>query len=248
MKLSAVVITRNEEDRIERCLRSLSFCDEVLVVDSFSTDRTAVLAKSLGAKVLLKNFEDFASQKNFAAASASNLWVLSVDADEEVTEALRADIVKVLGEEEQAARHAAYSVCRQNFIFGRRMRSGESDRPVRLFRKDKARFEGVVHETLKLEGTRGDLSGELLHRSTESVKEYFNKLNLYTGLEAELLVQKGAPIAPGTFFWKPFFRFVQKYFFQYGILNGRPGFVFAGLSAYYEFVRYAKFDERKREG
>lgn len=243
MKLSAVVIARNEEANIGECLKSLSFCDEVVVVDSGSQDRTVSLANGLGARVTQRNFDNFASQKNFALSCASFPWVLSIDADERVSGELRGEIQKAIGG--LFAPPAAYRMPRHNLIFGRRFRFGGngSDAPVRLFQKERARFSGLVHETLLVDGPVGRFKGALLHASTPSAGVYLRKLNGYTGLEAECLREKGRSPRKSDFFLKPLFRFWQRFFLQLGFLDGREGFFFHLLSAYYEFVRYAKLWE-----
>ncbi|MBI3252147.1 MAG: glycosyltransferase family 2 protein [Candidatus Omnitrophica bacterium] len=242
MNLSAVLITRNEEDKIGSCLKNLSFCDEIIVVDSGSTDGTVAGAERHGARVVVKPFVDFASQKNFAVAQARGEWILSVDADEIVTPALREEIRGCL--ERPSA--AAYSLVRRNFIFGKRLRFGGSghDEPVRLFRKGRARFEGLVHETLRVDGAVGRLTAPLLHYSTADVRSFFRKLSLYAELEARSLVRgkAGMPLSSRGL-WKPVGRFSQRYFIWGGFLDGAPGFIFAVLSGYYEFVREAIFWE-----
>jgi glycosyltransferase involved in cell wall biosynthesis len=244
--LSAVVITRNEEARIGRCLTSLSFCDEIVVVDSGSDDQTTLEAAKLGARVLVRPFDDFASQKNFAVSQARGTWVLSVDADEVAAPGLGEEILRVL----QAAEvFAAYALPRHNFIFGKRLRFGGNgkDAPIRLFRKGRAVFEGLVHESLRVEGAVGRLKGTLLHYSTSDMRRYFQKLTLYAALEAERLQEQKARFSFFTLCSKPVGRFFQRYIVQGGFLDGTPGFLFAAFSGYYEFVRYAIFWEMRGE-
>ena len=240
--LSAVVITREEQKNIERCLGALSFCDEIVVVDSESRDQTVAIAEKFGAKVFLNPFKDFASQKKFAVSRATGAWILSIDADEVVTPSLREEILHRL---KASGGFAAYALPRRNFIFGKRLRFGGSgrDAPVRLFRKGQACFEGVVHESLRVDGAVGRLRKPLLHYSTPDTGGYFQKLTLYATLEAKTLDQRSAVFRSAAIFWRPLGRFLQRYFIQGGFLDGYAGFLFAVLSSYYEFVRYAIFWE-----
>lgn len=244
-RVSGVVITRDEEKNITACLECLRFCDEVVVVDSGSRDGTVPLAKSAGAKVYFKPFEDFASQKNFAISQAGSEWVFLVDADERVSGALAAEVRAVL----ENPKADGYDLKRINRIFGRRMRGGinAGDKQLRLVRKEKAVFKGLVHERIALEGDAPCLQEPLLHESTPTVKDYMRKLNLYTSLEAKNLDEKetfserGLRLRPlALFFWR--------FLFQGGFLDGREGFLFNGLSAYYEFVRRAKHWELRQPG
>ena len=145
MKLSAVLITRNEEKNIEMCLKSVLLADEVIVVDSGSSDRTPELARALAARVVSRPFDDFASQKNYAAGLAAGEWILSVDADERVGAALKNEILGVIGKEDAVD---AYRIRRRTNFFGRDFKAGglQEDAPARLFRRGRARFVNPVHE------------------------------------------------------------------------------------------------------
>lgn len=243
MGTSAVIITLNEARHIAACIASVRFCDEVLVVDSGSTDGTPELAREAGARVMARPFDDFASQKNFAVSQAGQEWVLSLDADERVSAELAAEIPRTLAA--AAPQTAAYRMPRWNFILGRRMRfgGGGGDKPVRLFRKEGTRFQGIVHETASFGGKIGDLRAPLLHYSTPDAASYMHKLNAYTALEARLLKERGASFRRTDLAIRPIGRFLQMYIVQAGFLDGRTGLVFALLSAYYEAVRYFKFCE-----
>ena len=243
MGTSAVIITLNEARHIAECIASVRFCDEVLVVDSGSTDGTPELAREAGARVMARPFDDFASQKNFAVSQAGREWILSLDADERVSAELAAEIPRTLAA--AAPQTAAYRMPRWNFIFGRRMRfgGGGGDRPVRLFRREGTRFHGIVHETAVFGGATEDLRNPIRHYSTPDAASYMRKLNAYTTLEARLLKERGAGFKGSDLALRPLGRFLQRYVAQAGFLEGHTGLVFALLSAYYEAVRYFKFWE-----
>lgn len=239
-KLSVVIITKNEEKNIAACLDSVKFCDEAVVVDSGSSDRTAALAKERGARVLIRAFDDFASQKNFAMQSAAGEWVLLIDADERVTVELGAEILAEL----RSPKADGYFLSRRNNIFGRWMRHGANrgDKQLRLVKKSAA-FRGAVHERIVPEGRTTTLKHPLLHFSTGSVSQYMDKLNLYTALEVRTISEKRVKTEkPGI--GKPLGLFLYRFLFQGGLADGREGAWFSVLSAYYEFVRKAKYWER----
>ena len=242
-KLSAVIITRDEEKNIKDCIDSVKFCDEVLVVDSGSTDNTVKIAEKLGAKVLRRDFDDFASQKNFAIGQAAGEWALLVDADERVTDPLAAEICAEL----RAPQADGYFLMRRNNIFGRWMRhaANRNDRQLRLVKKG-ASFQGAVHERIVPEGKQRTLEHPLLHFSTGNVSQYMQKLNFYTGLEARTMAQRGAAAAKPDL-RRPLGIFFYRFFLQGGLADGREGFWFCLLSAYYEFIRKAKYWESEQK-
>ncbi|MBI2095255.1 MAG: glycosyltransferase family 2 protein [Candidatus Omnitrophica bacterium] len=246
--LSAVIITHNEKENIEKCLNALFFCNELVVVDSESPDGTAAIAEKLGAKVFLRAFRDFSSQKNFAISKTTGQWILSVDADEFVSESLAAEIREVLDN----PKADSYYLKRENRIFGRRMRYGANrgDFQLRLVRREKAVFEGRVHERMVLEGEASRLKNPLFHESTPSLSAYLKKLNFYTQIEARTLEEKKASFSGARLKGKPLAVIGHRLFVRAGFLDGREGFFFSVLSGYYEFAKQAKFWEltRRRVG
>jgi glycosyltransferase involved in cell wall biosynthesis len=243
MKLSAVVIAKNEAHQIAECLEGLLFCDEVVVVDSGSVDRTVQIARDLGARVIERPFDNFADQKNAGVAAASGEWVLLVDADERVSPDLAAEIRKTL----EAPRARGYWVLRHNRIFGRWMRHGMSaeDWHLRLARKDSAVFEGWVHERVRLSGPSSRLRCPLSHLSTPDISTYMKKLNVYTGLEAKILLDRKTT-APRPGLRRAFLIFSYWAFLKKGVLDGLEGFLFCVLSAYYDLVKQFKHWELLR--
>ena len=239
MGISAVLIVKNEEKNIQACLETLRFTDESLVVDSGSSDRTKVLAQTMASRVVSRNFDDFASQKNFAVNLASQDWILSIDADERVSEALKQEIVSITN---HAKALDAYAIYRFTNFFGRDfVASGlQKDAPIRLFRRGKAVFVNPVHEVVRVKGKTGKLKNRLYHRSFQTIHEHLTKLQLYTEVEAQKAVM---PLKKGgfdLFFVRPFYRFFSIYVLKQGSRDGIEGFFYAVLSGYYEWVRWMK--------
>ena len=188
MKVSAAIITLNEERNIARAMESLRCCDEIVVVDSGSTDRTAEIAAKLGARVVECPWGGYAPQKNFAADRASHDWILSIDADEALSEALEGEIWQI---KKNGPRFDAYTMPRLAQYMGRWiLHSGwYPDRKVRLYHRRKARWVGeYVHESVQVDGTVGHLESDLLHFTCDSFSEHFKTMDRYTTLAAEQLI------------------------------------------------------------
>ena len=243
--LSAIVLTRNEERHIEECLASLAWADEVLVVDSGSTDRTAVLAEKSGARVVTHPFADFASQRNFAISQAKGDWVLFIDADERVTPELAAEIKSVIlrhntAHDDEKPLKAVYAIPRHNFFFGKRLRFGDSreDAPIRFFPRQEVSWAQPVHEMIMTDLPVRKLTSPLLHYSTRDLAHYQQKAFEYIPLELQTMSKKG--VKPSV--WKslglPPAKFIYLYFCKLGVLDGIPGFQYAILSAYYTFRKH----------
>jgi Glycosyltransferases involved in cell wall biogenesis len=172
--LSAVVITKNEEKYIEKCLKSISFCDEIVVVDNFSTDKTVEIAKKYTKNIFERSLNDnFSEQKNFGISKSKGDWILSIDGDEEVDRDLRQEIVKVR-ETEKNEEYDGYLIKRQDILFGKMMKHGDSSGWfMRLAKKSSARWVRSVHETLEVNGNVGKLKGKLIHHSHDRVSQFF---------------------------------------------------------------------------
>jgi glycosyltransferase involved in cell wall biosynthesis len=236
--LSAIIITRNEAMNLRECLASLSFCDEVVVVDQASTDGTAAIAAEAGAQVLQKpDFFGFGAQKQAALDAASGDWVLSIDADERVPEALAVEIraAMVSGE------HAGYRVNRRTFFLGRLLKHGGwyPDRVLRLARRDAARFSpDAVHERLEVSGSVGDLRTDMMHMSYRTVDDVLAKQRRYASLSAQVRRARGARGGLGVALTRGTFAFVRGYILQLGFLDGACGLVAARARAQETFWRY----------
>lgn len=238
--VSAVVLTRNEAECIADCLSRLRWADEILVVDSFSTDNTRELAAAAGAKVLTHAFTDFSSQYNWALAQAAGDWVYTVDADEMTSPELAESIVRTV---RANPRYRIYTVRRDSYVFGRLMRSTawSGERLPRLFRRGEITYTGEVHQDPRIGGRpTGRLDGILHHRTYRSMAQYFDKFQLYSTLWAEKAYARGrrtgiAKAVAGTV-WHLF----HNYFIRGEILDGVTGVACCLLGGAYVFIRHMK--------
>jgi glycosyltransferase involved in cell wall biosynthesis len=240
VKISATLITENEERNIARAIESLRCCDEIVVVDSGSTDRTIEIAGKLGARVVESPWRGYAKQKNYASEQAANDWVLSIDADESLSEALEAEIWQI---KKAGARHDGYTMPRLAQYLGRWiLHSGwYPDRKVRLFDRRKARWVGdYVHESVEVKGSIGHLESNLLHFTCNSLSEHLKTMDRYTTLAAAQLVDQKAPVGYRHLLLDPPWTFLRSYVVQRGYLDGVEGVCIAYMAALYNFVKYAK--------
>lgn len=246
-RCSAVVITLNEAARLRACLESVRWADEIVVVDAESTDATAAIAREFTDRVLVRPWPGFAAQKNFALAQATGDWVLSVDADEEITPGLAAEIRARLGAGSEAA---GYRIPRRNIFWGRWVRHGGlyPDWQLRLFRRGRGRVvERAVHEAVEVDGPVERLAGALVHHSYESVEEFVTRAQRYATLAAQDLLRQGQRAGPWELATRPLGRFLAMYLLRGGFLDGTRGLLLAGLYAYYVFIRSAKVWEGARD-
>jgi glycosyltransferase involved in cell wall biosynthesis len=240
MQISATIVTLNEERNIGRAIESLRCVDEVVVVDSGSTDRTREIAIRLGARVIEEAWRGYAAQKTFAAACAEHDWILSIDADEAVTEELGAGILAL---KKDGARYDGYSFPRLARYLGRWIRHSGwyPDRKVRLYDRRKAEWVGeYVHESIRVKGTTGELSGNLLHYTCASLSEHLRTLDRYTSLAARELAARNQPIPLRRLAVDPAWTFFRTLVLQRGFLDGRQGLAIAWMAALYTFLKYAK--------
>jgi glycosyltransferase involved in cell wall biosynthesis len=245
-RLSVTVITWNEEARLPACLESVAWANEIVVVDAESGDRTVEVARGYTDHVVVRPWEGFGRQKNFALERTTGDWILSLDADEEVSAELRADIVRVLDGE---ARADAYAVPRRNIFWGQWVRHGRlyPDWQVRLFRRGHGRFvERDVHESIEVRGDVGRLSGPLVHRSYRDVADFLERTNRYTSLAAAEWVRQGRRAGVRDLVLRPAGRFFSMYVLHRGFADGWRGFLLAALYAYYVLIRSVKIWERSR--
>ena len=240
MKLSAIVLTRNEERNIEDCLAKLSWADEMLVIDSGSTDRTIILAEKCGARVVVHPFTDFASQRNFAISQAKGDWILFIDADEKVTPKLAEEIQTAL-KGSDAFTPSVYAIPRHNYFFGKRLCFADSreDAPIRIFPRQNATWAQPVHEMIVTDLPVRKLKSPLQHYSTRDLAHYQQKVRDYVPLELRTMRDKGVKPALWKCFLVPPAKFFLIYFFNLGILDGIAGLQYAILSSYfYSFQKY----------
>src|SRR5579859_5965101 len=240
MKISAAIITYNEERNISRALESLRCCDEVVVVDSGSTDRTVELAMKLGARVLESNWRGYAGQKNYASDQCEHDWVLSLDADEALSEALEGEIWQI---KKNGPAFDAYTMPRMAQYLGRWiLHSGwYPDRKVRLFDRNKAKWVGdYVHESVIVDGSIGHLQENILHFTCESLSEHLKTMDSYTTLAAAQLVDQRKRIGWTQLLADPMWTFFRSFVLKRGFLDGTEGLAIAYMAALYNFLKFVK--------
>jgi glycosyltransferase involved in cell wall biosynthesis len=247
-KISCIIITYNESKDIRRCLESVSWTDEIIVVDSFSTDDTKKIASEFTDKIYDLKWEGFGPAKEYAKKLASGEWILSVDADEVVSEGLRAEIQKII---EATTPLDGYFIPRRSNFLGRWIKHGGwyPDFVLRLFKKDKGRFTPpLVHEEVKVNGKSGRLRNDLFHYTDPDFEHYLEKLNRYTSLDALGLFKEGKRATLVDLLLRPLAMFVKMYFFKRGFLDGIPGLILAISSAFHVFSKYVKIWHMSRSG
>ena len=249
MKISAVLITFNEEANIEAALHSLSgIVDEIIVVDSCSTDRTVKMARAFTDKIVERKWTNYSDQKNFANGLAAHAWILSLDADERISPDLRTEILALRNGDPSCA---GFSMPRLVFYLGRWIRhcGWYPDRKVRLFRRGDARWEGeYVHETLAISGEIRKFKNPIHHYTYRNIADHLARLDKFADLGAQKLYVQGKKCRPHHLIVLPFSRFLKSYILKRGFLDGFAGVIVSVLNGYSIFVRYAKLGEIWRKG
>jgi len=245
-----MVVVRNEEKNIKGCLEAVHWADELIVVDTGSTDRTVEIAKTFTHNVFAEPWEGFGAAKSFALSRCTKEWVLSVDADERVTTELRQEIQHVLGNVHDST--SGYDVPIKACFLGRWILhcGWYPARKIRLFRRESSSFvtSDKIHEGVQLRGNVQELTNDLLHYTDPNLFHYFEKLNQYTSLAAEELVQRRMKFQLAQLLVRPPWTFVKMYFLQAGFRDGIQGFILCVLSACYVFTKYAKVWEQTSKG
>jgi glycosyltransferase involved in cell wall biosynthesis len=243
--LTVIIPTYNEEETLPDCLASVRFADEILVADSFSTDRTLEIARARGARIVQREYGYSAQQKNWAIPQARHEWVLLVDADERVTPGLRDEILRIL---EDGPAADGYWVRRDNFFLGRRIRfcGWGSDRVIRLFRRDVARYQDrQVHAEIDLPGPLPSLSRPLEHHTFRSFRQYWRKLDLYSEWGARQMYLEGRHAGGAQLLLRPLGRFIRMYFLRLGFLEGAHGVALSLLGAFTVYLKYVRLWEMR---
>ncbi len=250
---AAIVVCFNEEDRIEDCLKSLAWCDEIVVVDSFSSDRTPKICQRYTQKFVQRQWTGYKDQKAYAHSLATKDWVLLVDSDERVTEELRAEITERLAQDK--GYYAGYAIPRLVHYLGRWWRRGGwyPDYDVRLFRRDRATWGGVdPHEKIIVNGKVRKLHNPLHHFSYRSIDDHINRINRFTTISSAELRKSGGRWRLSDVLLRPAVRFFRSYILKRGFMEGFAGFYVALTAAVYVFLKYAKLWELelkdKRDG
>jgi glycosyltransferase involved in cell wall biosynthesis len=243
MKVSGVLVAFNEERNIARAIESLRCCDEVVVVDSGSGDRTREIAAGLGARVIEEPWRGYAGQKNFAASCAAYDWILSIDADEAVNEELEGEVLALKLSEPE---FKAYSMPRLAQYCGRWIKHGGwyPDRKIRLYHRGFGEWRGsYVHESVVAQGQAGELNGHLLHFTCGSLSEHVRTVDKYTTLAAQELAARGERVSWRRLTVDPAWTIFRTYVLRRGFLDGPQGIAIAWMAGFYTYLKYAKAKE-----
>lgn len=245
VKLSAIVLAKNEESSIEKCLHSLKLCDEVLVIDDHSSDRTAEIAKKCGAEVFKHDMKsDFAAQRNFGASKARGEWLLYVDADEVVSEELAKEIYSVLHSKESPS-NDSYYIRRRDVFWNHELRYGETMKArnkgiIRMMKKESGAWHGTVHEEFIPVSKPGTLQAHMLHYPHQSIRIFLREINLYSSQRAREMLKKHSTVNTFQLIAYPMGKFLLTYFIYLGFLDGAAGFAYSFLMSFHSFMVRAK--------
>lgn len=237
--ISAVVLTKNEERNIGECLETLKWCEEVVVVDDYSTDKTIEIAKKLGAKVFVRDLNnDFSGQRNYGLEKARGKWVLFIDTDERVSPQLREEILKTVRTQNLPRQKlCGFYLRRRDFMWGRELRHGETGKIklLRLGKKEAGEWVGRVHERWQLKGEVRELKNPLFHYPHQTIAEFLKEINFYSGLRAQELYAQGIHVYWASIICYPLGKFLKNYFLKLGFFDGIPGFLVAMMMICHSF-------------
>ena len=240
-KISAIVITYNEQQNIDECLQSLSWADEIIVIDSYSTDNTINIAKKYTGKIIEVDNSSFGHKKNIGIEQSTGEWILWIDADERITETLKNEIIAVINKENS---FDAYYINRKSFFINKFINHSGwfPDYTLRLFKKSiNLKFnDAEVHEKIEYNGKPGKLKNLILHYTDYDFEHYISKLNSYTTHSAIELAKKNKKSGIADLIFRPVFTFLKMYFVKLGFLDGYTGLILCILSSYHVFFKYAK--------
>lgn len=241
-EFSAVITSFNNEDTLAQCLKSVEFADEIILLDSFSTDNTLQIARSFSCKIHQQKFAGFSRQKNDAIRLAKNDWIILLDSDEFLTEIAQNEI-RVLMQNQPT--HESYSLPRREWVFWKWSHDWvKRNRFIRLFNKQHAKVsDDKVHESVKTTASTGELMGEIMHFGETSISKKIDKINSYSQLAAEQKWSQGRTVLPVKLLIYPPWYFFRQFFIRRQIFNGWAGFINALLNSKYAFLKYAKLYE-----
>jgi len=245
--VTVMIMTKNEEAKLGECLQSVSWADEIIVLDDESTDKTCAIAEGFGARVIKRKMDLEGIHRNFGYAQAKNEWVLSLDADERVTPELGEEIVKTINEGIDCN---VFAIPLRNYIGDYWIKHGGwyPAYKDRLFKKEHFRYEEVgVHPRVFYDGERGVLKSDIIHLSYRDFSDFLNKSNRLTTLEAQKWFEDGRPMGFGRALWRAGDRFFRSYFGKNGRKDGFIGFMIAFFAAFYQIMSYAKYWELKNK-
>lgn len=242
--ISAVLLTKNEEKNIEECLKTLSWCDEMVIIDDNSEDRTVELAKKIGATFYIHSLNnDFSTQRNFGLSKAKNEWVLFVDADERITKDLQDEILLSISSQNLLKQKMrGFYIKRKDFMWGRELKHGETGniKLLRLAKKNAGKWEEKVHEKWNIRGKIGELKNPILHYPHQLISEFLKEINFYTDLRAKELYERGEKANILSIILYPKVKFIVNYIFKRGFLDGIFGFIYAIMMSFHSFLVRSK--------
>lgn len=247
--LSVVILTKNEEQNIETCLKSVEFADQIVVVDSNSTDETVTIAKKAGAEVFLRDLENhFSQQRNFGMEKAKYEWILYIDADEIVSDELQKEITQMV---HINPAFDAFYIKRKDIFWGKEIKYGEVSNVykkglIRLVRKSKGYWQGSVHEQLYIPGIVGNLDSFIIHYPHPTIKIFLQEINMYSTIRAKELYANGKSPSIFQILFFPLGKFISNYVFKKGFLDGPEGFIYSFLMSFHSFLVRSKLYQYKK--
>ncbi len=233
--LTVIIPTYNEADYIEDAIKSVDFANEIIVIDSYSSDETKSIALKSNCKVLERKFDNFSNQKNEAIKHATSKWILFLDADERVSQKLKIEILKTIKED----KHQGYKIQFPHFYMNRFLYH-HTNKVLRLVKNEGVYFKGSVHEKLIVNGVIGELKNFMIHYTYKGLFHYLAKKDSYAWFQAKNMLKKKKKPTYVVLLFKPFYRFFHSYIIKRGFLDGVPGLAVAAINAYGVFSRYAK--------
>lgn len=233
--ITVIIPTFNEENYLHDCLHSVSFANQIIIIDSYSTDKTLEIASKFNCEIMQRKFDNFSNQKNEAIKVATSDWILFIDADERVTEKLKYEILEIL----KQSKHGAYKIKFPHFYMNRFLYHTEN-KVVRFVKNKNIRFEGEVHEKLLHSGTVGLLKNFMIHYTYKGLFSYIKKKDSYAWFQAKMAKDRNKSANYINLIFKPFYRFFHTYIIRRGFLDGVPGLAVATIDAYGVFSRYVK--------
>lgn len=241
--ITAIILVKNEEKNLTRCLESVAWVDDIIVIDDQSTDKTVALAEKAGAKIYQRRLDDFASQRNFALSKVITEWVFLVDPDEAVPLELQKEILKAI----RLKGFNGFYFPRKNIIFGQWIKHGgwSPDYQPHFFRTKKGRYVGKVHEQVEVKGKMGYLKTPLIHENYQSITQYLEKLIHYTELEAEKQMKAGYQFSWPDLIQKPLDEFLRRFFAEEGYKDGIHGLALSFLQTFSQLVVYLRIWEKE---
>ena len=241
INISAAILTKNEEKNIRECMRSLSFCEEVLLVDDYSTDSTRVVAKKLGAKIFRRKLDsDFASQRNFALRNVQGKWVLFVDGDERISSLLRDEIIQLINN--SISQYIGFYIKRIDNIWGKELRYGETGniKLLRLAKRNAGKWRRMVHEYWDVRGKIGVLKNPIIHYPHQTLREFIGDVDYFSTLHAQANQEEGKKSSIFKIIFFPIVKFIDNYFLKLGFQDGVHGFIHALVMSFHSYLSWGK--------